>query len=46
MQEVKSLTTERRKLYLQYRSKTIKYDQYKRVKNRVQEEIQSIKCNF
>ncbi|XP_045462690.1 craniofacial development protein 2-like [Harmonia axyridis] len=42
-QEVKMLAEEKRKSYLQYRSNTVTYDEYKSVRNRVNENIRKIK---
>lgn len=45
-QEVKVLAAEKRRAYLQYRSGTTTYNQYKCVRNRVNAEIQLIKREF
>lgn len=42
-QEVKTLAEEKRKSYLLYRSRAITYDEYKVVRNRINENIQKIK---
>ncbi|XP_056639351.1 craniofacial development protein 2-like [Diorhabda sublineata] len=44
--EIKSLAEEKRKAYLQYRSQTITYADYKVVRNRTNMEIQTIKRQF
>lgn len=45
-EEIKTLATEKRKSYLQYRSRIITYDEYRIMRNRVNGEIQAIKRSF
>ena len=45
-QEIKSLAKKKRESYLQFRSKTITYNEYKLTRNRVNSEIQAIKTSY
>ena len=45
-QEIKSLAKKKRESYLQFRSKTITYNEYKLTRNRVNSEIQAIKILY
>lgn len=45
-EDIKTLAAEKRKAYLQLRSKTVTYDEYKTVRNRVNTAIQAIKRRF